>query len=323
MKDVSILILNWNTRDLLLDCIESIRSQTHGIDYEIVVVDNASSDGSVAAVAERYPDIRIVVNEKNEGFARGNNIGMDSCTGRYICLSNTDIVVLDDVLTKMVRYLDEHLRVGMLLPRCINGQHRLRRCCREFPSLRNQVCEALYLNRVFPDRRIFRGTALPEQCYENTRPVDTVPCCFTLVRPEAVDEVGKLDESFFFYGEDVDWCRRFHDHNWEVVYFADSSVVHFGGSSTADAPARFLIEKAKSTLIYWRKHHNLPSYYSIVAITGIGHVLRATAYYLLGFTAYRDRLNARSRSHDRFAVAKWIAANSHRLGSREEATGTR
>ncbi len=310
MKDLSLLILNWNTRSLLLDCIESVIDRTAGIDYEIVVVDNASTDGSVAAVRERYPDIKVVVNEKNEGFARGNNIGMDYCSGKYICLSNTDILVLDNVLSRMFSYLEEHPAVAVLLPRCLDGESKLRRCCREFPSLRNQLCEALFLDKVPPQTGWLRGRALPDYYYERTRPVDTVPCCFTMVRREAMDQVGKLDEDFFFYGEDIDWCRRFKQAGWDVVYFADSSVIHFGGSSTADAPARYLIEKIKSTLIYWRKHHSELSYESLVLITLMRYATRSLGYYLLAHTARDRQLNARSRSANYFAVVKWLARSS-------------
>lgn len=313
MKDLSVLILNWNTRGMLLDCIESIINRTSGIDYEIVVVDNASTDGSVAAVRERYSDIKLVVNERNEGFARGNNIGMEYCSGKFICLSNTDILVLDSVLNRMLSYLEENPSVAVLLPRCLDGESKLRRCCREFPSLRNQLCEALFLDRLPPQTGWLRGRSLPEHYYEQTRTVDTVPCCFTMIRRAAMDQVGKLDEDFYFYGEDIDWCRRFKKAGWDVVYFADSSVIHFGGSSTADAPARYLIEKIKSTLIYWRKHHSALSYNSLILITLMRYAMRSFGYFVQAHTPRGQQLNARSRSASYFDVVKWLARNSHRV----------
>ena len=196
MTDVSIIIVNWNTRELLLDCIRSLREETRERSMEIIVVDNHSSDGSPGAVRERFPSVEVIENDGNLGFAKANNIGIRRSTGRYVCLVNTDIVALDRCVERLAGYMDRHPEVGALGPRTVDEHGRLRRNCREFPSLRNTLAEALFLDRLFPRSRLFRGRVLHDFDFDATREVDVLSGCFLMVRREALEEVGLMDEAF-------------------------------------------------------------------------------------------------------------------------------
>lgn len=282
--DVSIIIVNWNTQQLLVDCIKSIKKKTQKIQYEIIVVDNASDDDSVATIERKYPEIKVIQNGKNEGFARANNIGITHSNGRYILLSNTDIKILDNVIDRMAQYMDTHHGIGGVLPRCIDGNKKLRRCCRDLPSLWNIFCEAFYLDKIFPDINIFRGRALPESFYRLTGIAETMPCCFMMIPREVIEKVGNLDERFFFYAEDIDWCRRCLLDGFKMIFFAESTVIHYGGSSTGSDSYRFLVEKNKALLKYWKKHHRGNKYRICVLIYSLHHTIRSLAYFIRGFT---------------------------------------
>lgn len=308
--DLSIVILNWNTKQLLLDCIESIITETKKCSYEIIVVDNASIDDSVSAVKDKYPNVKLIRNTKNEGFARGNNIGISQCRGRYICLSNTDIKVLDHALDRMYLFMQNHPRVGMVLPKLYDGQMRISLCCRDFPSLRNLLFEALFFDKLYPLNIIFKGRSKPPSFYRQTGNVDTVPLCFTMVKSKSIKNVGMLDERFFFYGEDLDWCKRFNQTGWKVVYFPGATVIHFGGASTAERPFRYLVEKSKTMLQFWHKHHGYAAGQICRLILTLHYFLR-----VIGLTFIKKRKDEKSQAsisskRQRYLkVAQWLFPN--------------
>jgi hypothetical protein len=256
MIDISIVIVNWNTADLLKNCISSIINETNNCTFEIIVVDNGSIDNSCLLIEKNFPTVKIIKNERNEGFARANNIGMKECKGEYICLSNTDIIVMDNALLRMKTYLDKNSDIGVLLPKCYDGEMNISLCCRDFPTVRNLICEALYFDRIFPNIQFLRGRSKDLSFHKKNRSVETIPLCFTLFRAQSIKSMGYLDENFFFYGEDLDLCKRFKDLGMDVGYIADAKVIHFGGVSSKKQPYRFLKEKNRTMLMYWRKHHS-------------------------------------------------------------------
>lgn len=251
--DVSVVIVNWNTRDLLLDAIASLKATTHETAIEIIVVDNDSHDDSVAAVGWRHPDVRVIRNPANLGFARANNVGFAVAKGRAFCLVNTDVIAEDGVLDRLWRHLATHPDVGVVGPRTLNREGQVRQNCRRFPSLRNAAGDHLWLRRL--PVPLFPGRALPPATYRRTHDAEVLSGCFLMVRREAFDVVGPLDEDFFFYGEDTDWARRFHDAGWRSVFLAEASAIHYGGGSTAAYPLHYYLIMEKSDLLYWRKHH--------------------------------------------------------------------
>lgn len=251
--DVSVVIVNWNTRRYLLDVIDSLRRSTVGTEIEIIVVDNASTDGSCESLVQAHPDVRLIRNDANLGFAKANNIGFAAAQGRALCLVNTDVIALDGVVDRLWRYLRENPSVGLVGPRTLHRDGRTRQNCRRFPSLGNAVGDHLWLKRLGVPG--LRGRALPPETYQHTHDAEVLSGCFLMVRREAFDDVGPLDEDFFFYGEDTDWGRRFHDSGWRSVYFPEAEAVHFGGGSTAAYPVTYYLVMEKADLLYWKKHH--------------------------------------------------------------------
>ncbi|MBN2037575.1 MAG: glycosyltransferase family 2 protein [Chitinispirillaceae bacterium] len=253
--DVSIVIVNWNTRLMLLDCLRSLKEQTVASSIEVIVVDNGSTDGSVAAVNAAFPDVTMIVNPDNRGFSRANNQGIAVSRGRYVCLVNSDIKVLDSCVDKMVGYMESHHDIGLLGPRTVSENMQLRQNCRRFPSLSTLVADSFFLRYLTGGRPPFTGRTLRASTYLTTHDAEVVSGCFLMARRTAMESVGLLDERFFIYGEDVDWCKRFHDARWRIVFFADAYAIHYGGASSAALPARFAAEMQKSEMQYWLKHH--------------------------------------------------------------------
>lgn len=261
---VSVIIVNWNTRQLLLDVVESVKSTTCSVPYEIIVVDNASHDGSVEALTTRHPDVSVIVNPDNYGFARANNIGFAKATGRAFCLVNTDVVALDGVIDRLWDYLVAHPQVGAVGPQTVDGTGKIRTNVRRFPGLRNAVGDHLWLRRVMPS--VFPGRSVSPRLLEQVHSAQVLSGCFLMVRREAVEDVGPLDEGFFFYGEDTDWARRLHDGGWDCVYLPDARAIHFGGGSTGSRPPTYYLAKEKADLRYWTKHQPPAAVAGYVAI---------------------------------------------------------
>jgi GT2 family glycosyltransferase len=295
--DVSLIIVNWNTRQYLLDCIQSLLDQTSRTSLEIVVVDNASHDGSPAALRAAHPEVTLIENGANFGFARANNIGFKVAAGRYLCLVNTDVIALDGVIDKMVAYLDSHPDVGVLGPRTVTRELELRQNCRRFPTLANAAGDYLMLRRLLPGVERFEGRTLKASTYTTTHDAEVLSGCFMMVRREAFDEVGPLDEDFFFYGEDTDWCKRFHDAGWRVVYFADAEAIHFGGGSTKAYPVKYYLTMEQADLKYWRKHQSVAARTAYVAMKTAYHLAGAAAWFGLSLVRRDEHSKLKWRGH--------------------------
>ena len=297
MPDASVIIVNWNAKQYLMTCLESIERHTHAVTAEIIVVDNASSDGTAEELRKRYPDVKLIESDVNAGFAKGNNVGIERATGRYICLVNPDVEFLDDCLGKLCRYMDLNQKVGICGPKILNKDGTIQYSCREYPSLWNNLCFALGLHRLFPQIAFFSNELMSYFDHNELREVDALSGCFMVARREATNEVGLLDDSFFMYSEDVDWCRRFHDKGWKVVFNPETEAMHYGGGSSENVSVRSAVEQERAILQYWSKHHGAVRTRLIRVILFIKHALRiipgAAAYVISPADKKKsiDRLN--------------------------------
>jgi GT2 family glycosyltransferase len=263
--DVSVVIVSFNTRDLLVDCIETLIAEAGAISYEIIVVDNNSRDGSADRVAERFPQAILIRSPVNLGFAAANNLGFQSARGRYLVLLNSDAFLQPGALERAVRYLDADPSIGLGGARLIGRDGEWQPSARMFPSLLNDFLTLSGLAARFPRGRFFgrfdRTWADPMVAAD----VDWVPGAFSILPRALVDDVGAFDESFFLYYEEVDLCRRIRAAGLRVRYWPDVVVVHIGGESSrthgdldmsaAGKGAQLTLWRMRSALIYYRKHH--------------------------------------------------------------------
>jgi N-acetylglucosaminyl-diphospho-decaprenol L-rhamnosyltransferase len=258
-SDLSIVIVNWNVRELLRHCLDSIMSNlqppTSNFQIEVIVVDNASSDGSVAMLEKEFPQVRLIANGENLGFTVGNNQGIAISRGRYILLLNPDTEIVGDVLTTMVEYMDDHPQVGALGPKLLNPDGSIQSSRRRFPTLATAFLESTILQQWFPDNAVLRRYYIHDRPDDEVQEVDWVTGACLLVRRETMEEVGLLDEGFFMYSEELDWCRRIKAQGWEIAYLPTAEVTHHGGQSSEQVKSFQHIQFQRSKIRYFRKHH--------------------------------------------------------------------
>ncbi|MGZ8941321.1 MAG: glycosyltransferase family 2 protein [Methylobacter sp.] len=278
MKSVSVIIISWNARDYLRGCLNSINQTGASCVQEVIVVDNDSKDGSPEMVEKEFPDVSLIRAGGNLGFARANNLAMKHAKGSMYALVNSDVIVHPGCLDTLATFLDQHDNVGLVGPRVIGGDGNLQLTCRRIPSVWNTVCRVLSLDRIFQSWQIFSGFEVPQRNHDKCTEAEVLSGCFCVTRKKAVDEVGGMDEQFFFYAEDIDWCKRFRDAGWKLMFVPEAVATHFGGASTSNAPLRFSIEIHRANLKYWQKHHG---------------TVGQNIYYLLAMAHHGLRLVAR------------------------------
>ena len=304
--DVSVIVVNWNTRELLRECLRSVWETTHEITFEVLVVDNGSCDGSAEMVKAEFPLVELIQAGSNLGFARATNVGIGRSRGRYICLVNSDVVVRDGCIDKMYSYIKEHRSIGLLAPRILNADLTLQPSCRGALSPWNTLCRSLALDTIFPRSKLFGGLLMNYWPHDTIRTVDAILGCFWMVRREALNAVGVLDERFFMYAEDVDWCQRCRVAGWEVVYFPDTEVVHYGGASSSSAPVSFYIEANRSSVIYWKKHHGMAGVIWIHLVILLGEIIRIVRGSLLFLLRPADRKMVKDKIKRSVGCVLWL-----------------
>ena len=261
--DLSIIIVNWNVVGLLQRCLESVYrslAQSPHLSSEVIVVDNASADDSVAMVQRGFPQVTLMANNQNLGFTVANNQGMRLSQGRYILLLNPDTEVMGQALAHLVAYMEANPRIGAVGPQLRNSDGSVQSSRRRFPTLHTALVESTLLQHYFPHGPLLRSYYILDRPDDQTQEVDWVVGAAIMVRREVLDQVGLLDERFFMYSEELDWCYRIKQAGWQVAYLPTAQVVHhYGQSSTQDLPHRH-IHFQTSKLRFFRKHHGFWAY---------------------------------------------------------------
>lgn len=278
MKDISIALVNWNTKDLLQQCLDSVYRTAGDLRLEVIVVDNASEDGSPDIVAERYPDVVLVRSQVNMGFAAGVNIAFRHSTAPYFLLLNTDTIVLEGALQGLLWFMETHAEAGVAGCRLLNCDGTLQRSCSRFPSPMTELFDALYLSKLFPRSKLFGCYSMSWWDFEDVREVDFAGGSALMVRRQAIQEVGLMDEGYFMYAEEADWCYRMWKHGWGVYYFPGAQVIHLGGRSAAKFGSDVLLHLYISRYRFVRKHYGRVSAASMRAVIGLSSALRWSAY---------------------------------------------
>jgi N-acetylglucosaminyl-diphospho-decaprenol L-rhamnosyltransferase len=299
VPDVSVSLVNTNSRDLLLACLESLR----GADAEIVVLDNASEDGSAAAVRERFPDVRVIEQRRRAGFGANHNTVIRATTGRYVFVLNEDTTSEDWGFERMVAHLDAHPRVAALAPRLVYPDGRPQASAWRFPSPPAAVLGLLTLGR----------SGIVESGGSETRDVDWAMAAAILLRREALDEVGLFDEGFFIYSEETDLCRRLRDAGWRTQYFPSVTVVHHESQFSSGIPERRINEMWRGRHRYWRKHHSRVGAGVAAACTGAQYAVRGLLRRRDRDFAARMRLHARDALHVRGPGLRELAEDWNRV----------
>lgn len=269
---LSIIIVSYNSEQDLEPCLRSVLAETAGIDHEVFLVDNASSDHSVALAKKIYPQVQVIENRENLGFARANNLALSVSKGRYLMLLNPDTELLPGVIKSLISYLDGNPRAGAAGCKLLNSDGSLQFSIRNFPNLANQFSEAVFLHHLFKSSPFFTEVIRDEREYRYSHKVDWVSGALLVIKGETLKEVGYLDESFFMYSEEKDWCYRARLAGWDVMYFSDAMALHKHGDSGENPDSFEVLNKSRA--MFLEKFNGRWKVALFRAFSVMGHLIR-------------------------------------------------
>ena len=304
--DLSIIIINYNSRQVLLNCLNSLTPSTSFISSEIFIVDNASTE-SIRDIEKEFPKVNFIYNEKNIGFAAANNIGVKHAKGKYILLLNPDTIVNENSFQPMINYLDTHSDVGIVGCKIFNAEGEIERSTHSFPSLLKEFMHANEFLKIFFGydsqlakilKNIFKSKSL-ESYWDHNRikEVDHVTGACMMVKKEAIDKVGLLDEVFFLYNEEVEWSFRFKKAGYKSVFLPESSIIHLFGHSTKQRVQKqtvnkLLVERYRGMFYFFQKHYSFIKLILLRVIVLQGFSLRLFSNYIKSLKATTEQKNS-------------------------------
>jgi len=271
MLDLSICIVNWNVKELLKACLRSIYTNTKDISYEVIIVDNNSSDDSVEMIKTDFPDVKFIENKTNEGFTKANNQAINIAQGRYIMFLNPDTEVIDNSLNKMVRFMESHRDCGALGCKLLNTDGTLQRSCRTFPSLEVMFYSSFFLDQLFPKSTIFGKYFMTWWDFNDTREVDQPMGSALMVRKDILDKVGLFDENIFIWFDEVDLCCRIKKAGLKIYFIPEAQIKHHLSQSfkqwrSIPQIIRGAIIWRKSRNYFFKKHKGILSVFALWAL---------------------------------------------------------
>ncbi len=250
---ISIIIVSWNVCELLEACLKAIFQANYSFPIEVVVVDSGSQDGSQLMVKENFPDVKIIARSDNVGFPKGNNIGISQSTGRHVLLLNPDTEIVANAPVALSRYLDDNPDVGVVAAQLLNPDGTVQSSRRRFPTMSTGIFESTWLQPIAP-ASVLRNYYFEDAPANAVLDVDWVVGACLMVRRSIIEDVGLLDEDYFMYSEELDWCRRIKSAGWRVVYLPSAQIFHHIGKSSEQAVVERHINYQRAKLRYFRKY---------------------------------------------------------------------
>jgi GT2 family glycosyltransferase len=279
--DISIIIVNWNTRDLLSQCLESVYATVRDLTFEVVVVDNASSDGSAEMIRERFPQARLIENDVNSGFARANNQGIAQSHGQFLLLLNSDTILQAEAVAKMVAFMKAYPMAGIVGAYIRNPDGTPQRCFGAFPTVVSESICAWGLDSRLPFARWFVARPIEPNGHLET---DWVLGAALMIRRKTLEQIGVLDENYFMYSEEIDLCYRVKKAGWRNFILGTAHIIHLGGQSTRQMSATMKAQLFLSKLRYFRKHRGRAAAAFLNVMFGASILSKRWVYYLYGKT---------------------------------------
>jgi hypothetical protein len=249
MSQVSIIIVTWNSAGYIEGCLKSITNKG----YEIIAIDNASRDKTPKMI-EQFPDVKLIRNDKNMGFARANNQGITIAQGQYLLFLNPDTIILEDAVDKMFRFMKANSDVGAIGPKLLNPDYTVQPSCREFPTYKIFLWEFTGLSKIFPHSKRFGCWRMGYFDHQTLKEVDQPMGSCLMMRRKTINQIGIFDERFSMFMNDVDLCYRIKEAGWKIYFFPDASVIHYGGKSTGLVKAKMIIASHLGVFNYFRKY---------------------------------------------------------------------
>ncbi len=272
-KQLSIIIVSYNTKKILKECLSRVKMHGADVDVEIIVVDNASSDGSPDMLREEFPEVVLIESEKNLGFAGGNNLGIEKASGRYVLLLNSDAYILPGVLASTIAFMEGTSDCGILGVKLTGEDGEMQPCARMLPNPWQKFLVISGIAAKFPESKLLGGPDYPWWAHDTPREVGWVPGAYFLIRREVIDTIGGMDDRYFLYFEETDYCLQAARKGWRVMFFPKASVIHLGGESSKttnqamSTKGKQLIRfQLQSEFMYYRKNFSM---FQLLAAAGV------------------------------------------------------
>lgn len=300
--DVSVIIVSWNTNEILKNCLKSIYQETQRVSFEVIVIDNDSVDGTPDMINKEFSEVILIANNENRGFAAANNQGLKIAHGRYSLLLNPDTVILENAIDKMIPIADKRPEYAVLGCKVYENKDVVQMTGFAFPCFTITLYNLTGLKRLFPKSRIFGKEKMFWWDRNSEREIDVISGMFMLVRKEAIDEIGLMDEDYFVYAEEADWCYRFWKEGWGCFFTPAAKIIHLdgGGKSTAQVSVKMFVQIQKSLLVFHRKNLGWFSWIATKNIFIIAMILRLLVFKILSFLKVGE--NSRHKSRQAFSA---------------------
>ncbi len=311
MVDLSIAIVNWNTKELLKACLESVFKQTRGLDYEVWVVDNGSSDGSAEMIKKEFPHVRLIENMTNLGFTKANNQILRQSSGECVLLLNSDTQIIGNAIKELFDFMEAHPEAGAGGCQLLNRDGSLQSSCGRFPKLMSvffggEIVNGLF-KKVFRNRTFFAEYGLNEEDHHYFQEVDFVKGCCIILRKSAVEKAGLFDENLFMYFEEMDLCYRIKQKGYKVLYSPQPKVLHIGGQSSR-LFSETVFRNLNSQEYLFRKHYGNAHAFVLKWVVAAGSLIRLPTYFLIFTLATNEkRILIRPKLIWNFYALKWFA----------------
>ncbi len=284
---LTVQIVNWNAREPLRAALRSIMAHPPLYEYEIIVLDNASSDGSVQMLEKEFPEVKLIVSERNLGFSKGHNLAARAAQGKYLFILNPDTEVLPGALEALVAYAERHPEVAIIGPKILNPDGSLQYSCRRFPNPAAALFRNTPLGKLFPNNPYTREYLMTDWDHNSIREVDWVSGAALFIRREVYKQLGGFDEQFFMYCEDTDLCYRARQAGYKVIYYPEPKIKHAIGRSTDLVANRMIITFHRSMYLFYKKHYARRTLVLLRPLVPLGLALRASLFLLKN---YKDAL---------------------------------
>jgi len=268
---LSVSIVNYNDGELITGLLDSVYSSEADFDYEVIVTDNGSTDGSAEMIESKYPEAKLIRNGENLGFARAQNAGIGASIGEYILLLNPDATIERRAMKRLVSFMDSHEEAGAAGGKILNPDGSIQLSGKKFPTPLTALFLTLGIHKLFPNNPVTKGYYMSEESYDQAQEVDHVMGSFLIARRAAISTAGLMDENFFLYCDDVDWCMRIKQEGYKIFYTPDAVMTHKKGGTTSRDSRRCIIEHHRSLWYFYRKwyYKKYPRLISMLYFTGL------------------------------------------------------
>ena len=292
--DVSVIIVNYNSFGLLVNCLTSLITYTKDIIYEIIIIDNNSTSGNIKEILNEFENLRIIQNSDNRGFGSANNQGLEIAKGKYVLFLNNDTILFENTIKKVFNFSESINLPTIIGCKLLNKDKSLQHSVFDFPSVLNVFTSNFFLHALFPKYKFFNKYYLMNKKINKTTLVDVVTGAFLFSRRDEIQKLGGFDDRFFFYNEETDLCYQFVQSGGKVYYFPETAIIHLKGGTAKKTSWFAYKNQSISTIKFFQKHFNNSNFLSAVLIHYVGLFMRIPIFLLIGMMTLNGELIKRS-----------------------------